>query len=93
MSKTLTIAEVQAKPLQVIADACNGEDIIITRNNRPVLHLVPVAQTGTAESEHLAALQKQREKAIESIKERRKNRLIPAATIEEIIAWRDEGRK
>jgi len=34
-----------------------------------------------------------RKQAIESIKERRKNRLKPAATIEEIIAWRNEGRK
>jgi len=91
MPRTLTIAEAQAHSWQVLADACNGEDIIIVDNDMPVLHLLPIAQTSVVKT--TTSLREQREKAIESIKERRKNRLKPAATIEEIIAWRDEGRK
>jgi len=90
MPRTLSIAEAQAQPAQVLADACNGEDIIITRNNMPILHLQPIAPP---EAEVSTVLCEQREKAIESIKARRKNRQEPAATIEEIIAWRNEGRK
>jgi len=92
MPRTLTITEAQTHSRQVLTDACNGEDIIITDNNRPVLHLLPIAQTHVEETA-TTALRKQREKAIESIKARRKSRMRPAATIEEIIAWRNEGRK
>jgi len=91
MPRTLTITEAQAHSWQVLADACNGEDIIITDNNMPVLHLQPIAQADVVKT--ATSSREQRERAIESIKERRKNRLKPAATIEEIIAWRNEGRK
>jgi len=91
MPKTLTITEAQAHSWQVLTDACNGEDIIITDNNIPILHLQPIAQANVAKT--ATSLREQREKALESIKERRKNRQKPAATIEEIIAWRNEERK
>jgi len=91
MPRTLTITEAQAHSRQVLVDACNGEDIIITDNNRPVLHLLSITQSDSMKT--AAILREQREKAIEFIKARRKNRMRPAATIEEIIAWRNEGRR
>jgi len=94
MPRTMTETEARAHSAQVLADACNGEDIIITRNNRPVLRLVPVVQTNDAEKKRLDTLRKQREKAIESIKALRKTAVIGSPmTIEEIISARDEGRK
>jgi len=94
MPRTMTETEARAHSSQVLADACNGEDIVITRNNMPVLHLAPIAHPDTMESKVSDAVQQQREKAIESIKALRKKVVIgPPMTIEEIISARDEGRK
>jgi len=92
MPRTLTIAEAQAQPAQVLADACNGEDIIITHNNTPVLHLLPISQPDAEKA--VTALREQRARAVESIKALRKSTVIgPPMTIEEIISARDEGRR
>jgi len=94
MPRTLTETEAQAHFSQIFADACNGEDIVITCNNRPVLRLVPIAQPDAMESEISDALLRQREQAIASIKALRKKVVIgPPMTIEEILSARDEGRK
>jgi len=42
MSRVLTESQVQANFSQIITDACNGEDIIITRNNIPAVRLTLV---------------------------------------------------
>jgi len=90
MSRVLTESQVQADFSQVITDACNGEEIIITRNNIPAVRLTLVTKKDTGRE----ALIKKREKAIAAIRELRKTAVIcPSITIEEIISARDEGRK
>jgi prevent-host-death family protein len=58
-----------------------GETIIITRHGKPI------ARLGPSEGER----QMDTREAIAKIKEMRKH--AGRATVEEILAWRDEGRK
>jgi len=43
MTRTLTEAEAQADFSQVITDACNGDEFLITRGNSPVVRLLPLS--------------------------------------------------
>ena len=58
-----------------------GETVVITRHGKPIARLVP----------EQAQRKQDIEKAIAGIKELRKQ--AGPATIEEILAWRDEGRR
>jgi prevent-host-death family protein len=58
-----------------------GETIVITRHGKPIARLVPDEEARRA---RVAG-------AIEGIKELRKH--TKPATIEEIIAWKNEGRR
>jgi len=89
MPRTITEAEVNANLAQIIAEAGDGEEFIIDRGTAPAVRLMPL-HPFVAKTEDLQA---RREQAIAAIKELRKNRQGPAASLEEIIAWRDEGRK
>jgi len=93
MTRVLTESQAQADFSQMIADACNGEEIIITPNSAPAVRLTLVAKSADEEEQQRQRLIQQRTNAIAAIKAHRKNRQQPAASIEEIIAWRDEGRK
>jgi len=92
MTRVLTESQAQADFSQIIADACNGEEIIITPNNAPTVHLMLVAKPIDDEEKHQALIA-QREKAIASIRQWHKHVIGPPMTIEEIISARDEGRK
>jgi len=93
MTRVLTESQAQADFSQIIADACNGEEIIITPNNAPTVHLTLVAKPVDDEEKKRQALVVQREKAIASIRQWHKHVIGPPMTIEEIISARDEGRK
>ena len=58
-----------------------GETVVITRHGKPVARLVPDEE----------ARQERVRQAIEGIKELRKH--TKPTTIEEIIAWKNEGRR
>lgn len=58
-----------------------GETIVITRHGKPIARVVPEQTSRQAEVRQ----------AIAEMREARKSG--PRATIEEILAWRDEGRK
>jgi prevent-host-death family protein len=58
-----------------------GETIVITRHGKPIARLVPDEEARRARVAE----------AIEGIKELRKH--TKPATIEEIIAWKNEGRR
>jgi len=96
MPKTLSIAEAQSDFPQVVEDVCNGEDIIIARENRPILRmvsLVPKFPTPMSEVLRRRRMEKWTE-IVAGIKEVRKRAVIgPPITIEEIISARNEGRK
>jgi len=80
MIRVLTESQAQADFSQMIADACNGEEIIITPNNAPAVHLMLVAKSVDGEEQQRQRLIQQREKAIAAIKAHRKNRQQPAAS-------------
>ncbi|KXU37525.1 hypothetical protein AXK11_02185 [Cephaloticoccus primus] len=91
MPRTLTVAEAQAQFPQLIADVCNGEEVVIARGSSPVVRVLPVAKR-TPEEQRIR--DEEWEKKISAIRELRKKIVIgPPITIEEIISARDEGRK
>ena len=87
--ETVGLFEAKTHLSELIARAERGEEVIITRHNRPVAKLVPITTEISPELyrkrlEILAELQ-----AI--------GRDIAARggpiTVEEILSWRDEGRR
>jgi prevent-host-death family protein len=71
----------KARLAELLDEVERGETIVITRHGKAVARLVPDPD------------QRQRdiEQAIADIKEMRKH--TGRATVKEILAWRDEGRK
>jgi antitoxin (DNA-binding transcriptional repressor) of toxin-antitoxin stability system len=65
----------------LLDDVERGDTVVITRRGKPIARLVPDPE----ERERRAR------EAIQAIKELRKQ--TGSATNEEILAWRDEGRK
>lgn len=68
---------------ELLAAVEAGETITITRRGKPVAELRPVP---------VSDLRAQREKAFAALKELRKEILQPM-TIEELIEWKNEGRR
>lgn len=73
---------------ELIARAERGEEVIITRHNKPVAKLVPISEVSPElYQRRLAALD-----ALQAIGRDMQKRGGPI-TVEEILAWRDEGRR
>lgn len=73
---------------ELIARAERGEEVIITRHNKPVAKLVPISEVSPElYQRRLAALDGLQAVGREAVK-----RGGPI-TVEEILAWRDEGRR
>lgn len=73
---------------ELIARAERGEEVIITRHNKPVAKLVPISEVSPElYQRRLAALD-----ALQTIGRDMQKRGGPI-TVEEILAWRDEGRR
>jgi prevent-host-death family protein len=79
--KHLSVSEAKAKFSELLDEVEQGETIVITRHGKVVAQLSP--------NEDMRR-QKARE-AIKGILELRKT--APRATVEEILQWRDEGRR
>jgi prevent-host-death family protein len=79
--KTIQASEAKTKFLSLLDDVERGESIMITRHGRPVARLVPDEEFRKEKAR----------RAIDEVKEMRKH--APRVTVEEILAWRDEGRK
>ncbi len=73
---------------ELIARAERGEEVIITRHNKPVAKLVPISEV----SPELVARRRQIFDELQAIGREIEKRGGPL-TIEEILAWRDEGRR
>jgi len=58
-----------------------GERVVITRHGKPIVDMMP----------HLDGEREYARRAMAEVEEMRKS--AGCATIEEILAWRDEGRK
>jgi len=65
----------------LLDDVERGDSVVITRHGKAIARLVPEAEYNRERAR----------KAIEEIREARKT--APKVTVEEILAWRDEGRK
>jgi prevent-host-death family protein len=70
----------KARLAELLDDVERGETIIITRHGTPIARLVPEA-----------GVRRNIDEAIEAIREFRKH--TRGATVEEILEWRDEGRR
>jgi prevent-host-death family protein len=73
---------------ELIARAERGEEVIITRHNKPVAKLVPIGEV----SPELVARRRQALAELQAIGREMIARGGPI-TVEEILQWRDEGRK
>lgn len=79
MGKTVKIAELEKNFSELMAEARAGEDIFISEDGAPVARLVPVsAEDDGAELARLIRQERASRKAV---------------SLEEILQWRDEGRK
>jgi antitoxin (DNA-binding transcriptional repressor) of toxin-antitoxin stability system len=79
MTITVDIDEAQARLSELVARAEAGEEIVIARDNVPVALLCRLPRPGDVRA------------AIEDIREARAG--LPVTSIEEILQWRDEGRR
>lgn len=80
MNETVKIAEAKAHFSELVARAEAGEEIVISRGNKPVAKLVSADRTGRTEE------------AIEGLR-RLRTRCRGKVTLEEILAWRHEGHR
>jgi prevent-host-death family protein len=79
--KQIQASTAKARLAELLDEVERGETIVITRHGKPIADLKPHADSRREEAR----------RAMTRIKELRKH--TGGATIEEILAWRDEGRK
>jgi prevent-host-death family protein len=79
--KQIQASAAKARFAELLDEVERGETIVITRHGRAIARLVP-----DEEARRAGARQ-----AMDAIKEMRKH--AGRATAQEILAWRDEGRK
>jgi len=79
--KSVSVSVAKAQLLGLLDDVERGETIVITRHGKPIARLVPDEDRQRDEAQ----------RALAEIREAQKH--APHATAEEILAWRDEGRK
>jgi prevent-host-death family protein len=86
--ETFGLFEAKTHLSELIARAERGEEVIITRHNKPVAKLVPISEV----SPELVARRRQALAELQAIGREMIARGGPI-TVEEILQWRDEGRK
>lgn len=79
--KQIQASVAKARFAELLNDVAAGETVEITRHGEPIARMVPAKIGRQAEIKQ----------AIAEMKELRKH--TERTTIEEILAWRDEGRK
>jgi prevent-host-death family protein len=79
--KQVQASAAKARFAELLDEAERGETIVITRHGKPIADLKP----------HADSRREDARRAIEEIKEMRKT--APRVSVEEILAWRDEGRR
>ena len=86
--ETVGLFEAKTHLSELIARAERGEEVIITRHNKPVAKLVPI-------NEISPELLQQRLKLLAELQDigRRMEAEGGPITVEEILQWRDEGRR
>lgn len=87
-ASTIGLFEAKTHLSELVARAEAGEEVIITRHNKPVAKLVPISEV----SPELVARRREIAAEMQAIGREIAARGGPV-TIEEILAWRDEGRR
>jgi prevent-host-death family protein len=86
--ETVGLFEAKTHLSELVARAEQGEEVIITRHNKPVAKLVPIGEV----SPELYRRRLAAAAALQAVGREMAKRGGPV-TIEEILAWRDEGRR
>lgn len=79
--KHIQATELKAKLAELLDEVERGQTLVVTRHGKPIARIMPDEEARRAESR----------RAIAEIRELRKG--AGKATIEEILEWRDEGRR
>jgi prevent-host-death family protein len=79
--KQVQASAAKARFAELLDEVERGETVVITRHGKAIAHLVPDEEARRANAR----------RAMDAIKEMRKH--AGRATVQEILAWRDEGRK
>ena len=86
--ESIGLFEAKTHLSELVARAEQGEEVIITRHNKPVAKLVPISEL----SPELIAKRRQLLQELQDIGREIVRRSGPI-TVEEILSWRDEGRR
>lgn len=86
--ETVGLFEAKTHLSELVARAEQGEEVIITRHNKPVAKLVPISEV----SPELVARRLQIFEELQAIGREIEKRGGPLS-VEEILEWRDEGRR
>ena len=86
--ESIGLFEAKTHLSELVARAEQGEEVIITRHNKPVAKLVPISEV----SAELVARRRQIFQELQAIGREIEKRGGPL-TVEEILEWRDEGRR
>ena len=81
MPRTVKVAEAKTHLSELLARVEQGEEVVISRGNRPVARLVPMDE------------RERRLRLIEAIKAERSRYKLAPVTMDELIAWKHEGHK
>jgi prevent-host-death family protein len=79
--KEIQASVAKARLAELLDEVERGETVVITRHGKPIARLVPDEEARRADAR----------RAMDEIQEMRKH--AGRATVQEILAWRDEGRK
>ena len=86
--ESIGLFEAKTHLSELVARAERGEEVIITRHNKPVAKLVPISEVSPElYQRRMVALD-----ALQAIGRDMQKRGGPI-TVEELLAWRDEGRR
>jgi prevent-host-death family protein len=86
--ETVGLFEAKTHLSELVARVEQGEEVVITRHNRPVARLVPIGEV----SPELAARRRQLLAELQALGRTIGQRGGPI-TVDEILGWRDEGRR
>ncbi len=86
--ESIGLFEAKTHLSELIARAERGEEVIITRHNKPVAKLVPINEVPA----DLVARRRRALAELQDIGRRMVERGGPI-TVDEILQWRDEGRR
>jgi prevent-host-death family protein len=90
--ETVGLFDAKTHLSELIARAERGEEVVITRHNKPVAKLVPIDSAQPEVSAELVARRRQIAAEMQAMGREMAKRGGPV-TVEEILAWRDEGRR